>query len=173
MLHGDDGDAGIHAQHETNGDDHHVNNRDIFQPARINEHQQEISAANDAKFEVEIKRAWEDDQRQHNRHADGGFATQHTRSDGAMLLFGVGAVGFDVHQVVDGVNQPGKQAKKNKRERNTQQSLPVAQLPIKDDTGVNDQIFEPLSGPHGFNHVLKHAFILSCFGIGRGKNSVR
>ena len=161
MLNRDDADARLHAQNKAGGNHHYVNQHDVFEETRIGQHQQGVTQADQAKFEVQKESTRKDQQAQDDDKEDGCPGAQRTGSDRPELLFGMGAVRLDVDEVVNGVGDARNQAEKHKSEGNPPKRMPVAQLPIEDDPSENNQVLEPLPRPQGVDQVFKHGNILS------------
>ena len=66
--------------------------------------------------------------------------------DGALALYGVAAVGFDVDKVVEAIDAAGGEAEGQKREEGREEPLRVEQTTPEEQRQEDEEVLDPLLG---------------------------
>jgi hypothetical protein len=77
-----------------------------------------------------------------------------------MLLPWVLAILFNIHQIVHDIDTAGSQTETNRYNGRSQKEIWLEQLSVKDQRGIDDEVFCPLLDAHGSQqaaHIDPHS----------------
>ena len=127
-----------------------------FKPFGIAQVERQIENRDGQEFRGEQVRNRNDDEQNDHGCDPGDGDGKLTRGDGAIPLFRVIAIRFDIGDVVDDVNDAGKQAEQDEACQNVEDGREIGQLSIEDQGDEQEDVFGPLFGTHGFDDLFKH-----------------
>jgi len=131
---------------ETRRDQHHIENDDVLSDGRIEMDERDVDCDRDRKRRVDCCGKSERREREPDSEPDGGSLFDLSSSDGSRALYGVIAVDFCIHQVIDHVHRGGRQAESDECERSEARRRRDEELIGEDGRREDEQILRPLPG---------------------------
>ena len=102
------------SEHEARRDQHHVENDDVLADGRIEMDERDVDCDRDRKRRVDCCGQSERRERERDSEPGGESLFDLSSSDGSRAFYGVIAVDFGIHEVIDHVHRGGRQAKGDK-----------------------------------------------------------
>jgi len=123
-----------------------IENDDVLADGRIEMDERDVDGDRDREWRVDCCGKPERCERERSSEPDGGSRPDLSSSDGSQAFYGVLAVDFCIHEVIDHVHRGGRQAERDKREPSEARRHYDEELIGEDGRREDEQVLRPLSG---------------------------